>query len=55
MAAIALLVVNFDFELEQYVYMDGSKFDRGPKDDSEYLGVAALPPDHDVILRWKKV
>jgi hypothetical protein len=55
MAAIALIVVNFDIELLGYVNMDGSKSDRGPKDDPWYCGAAAMPPDRDLKIRWKRL
>ncbi len=51
---VALLVHNFDIELEGYVHEDGSKSDRGPKDNSWYCGAAAMPPDRDLKLRWKR-
>jgi hypothetical protein len=55
MATVALILLTFDIELEEYVKMDGSKSDRGPKDDPWYCGTAAMPPDRDMKLRWTKV
>ena len=52
---VALFVVNFDVEFEGYVHMDGSKSDRGPKDDHRYCGSGAMPPDRDLKVRWKKI
>ena len=54
MATIALIVLNFDIELEEYVKMDGSRSDRGPKDDAWYSGTAAMPPDRDLKIRLTK-
>jgi hypothetical protein len=53
MAAIAILVVNLDVELEEWVQMDGSASDRPPMDDKMYCGTAAMPPDRDFRIRWK--
>jgi hypothetical protein len=55
MAAIALIVLNFDIELEEYVKMDGSPSDRGPQNDPWYCGTAAMPPDRDLKIRLTKV
>ena len=55
MAAIALIVANFDIELLEYVHKDGSKSDRGPKDDPWFCGTAAMPPDRDLKIRWKRI
>jgi cytochrome P450 len=55
MAAIALIVLNFDVEFEEYVLMDGTKSDRGPLDDPWYYGTAAMPPDRDLKIRWTRV
>ena len=55
MATIALIIINFDIELEEYVTMDGGKSDRGPQDDPWYCGTAAMPPDRDLKVRWTKL
>jgi cytochrome P450 len=53
--AAALLIINFDIELLEYVNSDGSKSDRPPKDDPSYCGTAAMPPDRDLKIRWKRL
>ena len=55
MAAVALLVVTFDVELLEYVHFDGSPSDRAPKDDQWWCGTAAMPPDRDLKIRWKRI
>ena len=55
MTTIALMVLNFDIKLEGYVKMDGSKSNRGPKDDPWYSGTAAMPPDRDLKIRLTRV
>ena len=55
MATIAMVVMHFDLEFEEYVKMDGTKSDRGPMDDMWYCGSAAMPPDRDMKSRWKRL
>ncbi|OLN96876.1 Cholesterol 7-alpha-monooxygenase 2 [Colletotrichum chlorophyti] len=52
---IALLVTRFDIQFVDWVHMDGSKSERPPMDDQRYFGSAAVPPDRDVKLRWKRL
>jgi len=52
--AMSMLVLSFDIELEGYVHKDGTKSDRGPKNDPWYCGTAAMPPDRDLKLRWRR-
>ena len=54
MSAIALIVVNFDIEFEEYTMMDGSRSDRGPNDNEAYCGTASMPPDRDMKIRWRR-
>ena len=55
MAAIALVVLKFDIELEGYVTMDGKRSERGPLDDVWYCGTAAMPPDRDLMVSLTRV
>lgn len=55
MSAIALIVVNFNIEFEEYTMMDGSRSDRGPQDNQWYCGTAAMPPDRDMKIRWARL
>ncbi|KAK1655081.1 cytochrome P450 [Colletotrichum phormii] len=52
---IAILVTKFDMEFVEWTNLDGSKSDRSPVDDERYFGTAAVPPDRDVKVRWKKL
>ena len=54
MSAIALIVVNFNIEFEEYTMMDGSRSDRGPQDKKGYCGTGAMPPDRDMKIRWMR-
>jgi hypothetical protein len=53
--SIALLVYQFEFELEEWTTFDGVKSDREAKDDRRYAGSIAMFPDRDLTFRWKKV
>ncbi|KAJ0328503.1 hypothetical protein COL5a_004811 [Colletotrichum fioriniae] len=48
-------VTKFDMEFVEWTNLDGSKSDRPPVDDERYFGTAAVPPDRDVKVRWKKL
>ncbi|KAK1758041.1 cytochrome P450 [Echria macrotheca] len=55
MAALAIMVTTFDIEMIEWVTMDGkSKSDRPPRDDLTHSGSAALPPDRDMKVRWRR-
>jgi cytochrome P450 len=54
MAAIALMILRFDFEVLGYVKMDGSRSERGPRLDEEFVGSGAVPPDRDMRVRLRK-
>ncbi|GKT94837.1 cytochrome P450 family protein [Colletotrichum tofieldiae] len=52
---VAMLVTRFDIEFVEWTCKDGSKSDRAPVDDQHYFGSAAVPPDRDVKVRWKRL
>jgi cytochrome P450 len=54
MSVVAMLVVNLDMELKEWMQMDGTKSDRVPLDDQRYCGTAAMPPDRDARIRWRR-
>ena len=54
MAAIALMLLKFDFEALGYVKMDGSRSDRGPRRDEAFAGSGVTPPDRDLRVRLKR-
>ncbi|KAH0433866.1 hypothetical protein CcaCcLH18_05618 [Colletotrichum camelliae] len=52
---VATLVTRFDMEVLEWTYMDGRKSDRPAKDNEKYFLNAAVPPDRDVRIRWKRL
>ena len=54
MAAIAVMLLRFDFEVLGYVKMDGTKSDRPPRRDEEYVGSGVMPPDRDLRVRLRR-
>jgi cytochrome P450 len=54
MAAIAFMLLSFDFEVLGYVKMDGGKSDRGPRLDEQFAGAGVTPPDRDIRVRLRK-
>ena len=54
MTAIALVILRFDFEVLGYVKMDGTRSERGPRLDEEFVGSGAVPPDRDMRVRLRK-
>jgi cytochrome P450 len=55
MLTLAMLVSRFDVEVVGWTMMDGSKSDRPAQDNTKYAGTAAMPPDRDLELRWKRL
>jgi len=55
MAAIALVVLTFEVDFEEFVGMDGGRSERGPLDDGWYCGTAAMPPDRDMRVRLRRL
>jgi cytochrome P450 len=54
MAAIAFMLLTFDFEVLGYVKMDGSPFDRRPRLDERFAGPGVTPPDRDMRVRLRR-
>ncbi|KAF6803898.1 cytochrome p450 family protein [Colletotrichum sojae] len=52
---VAMLVTRFEIEVVEWTHMDGTKSDRQPQDNEKYFGNAAVPPDRDVKVRWKRL
>ncbi|KAK1752329.1 cytochrome P450 [Echria macrotheca] len=55
MLSLALIVSKFEIEFLGWEKFDGSPSDRPPKEDSKYAGAAAVPPDRDMRVRWKRI
>jgi hypothetical protein len=55
MLTIAIIVARLDIELIEWTKKDGSRSDRPARDDPKYCGAAAVPPDRDLKIRWKRL
>ncbi|RYP10035.1 hypothetical protein DL765_008234 [Monosporascus sp. GIB2] len=55
MMAVAIILAKFDIEFAGWTHMDGSESDRPPQNDQRYAGAAAMPPDRDMKIRWKRL
>ena len=55
MLAVAIVVSRFDMEFVEWVKHDGSLSDRPARDDEDFCGAAAMPPDRDMMVRWKRL
>lgn len=54
MMAVAIIVAKFDIEFMGWVQSDGSRSDRPAFNDQKYAGAAAVPPDRDMKIRWRR-
>ena len=55
MSTLAILVTTFDIEIIEWMSLDGkTKSDRPAQDNLKYSGSAAMPPDRDLKVRWKR-
>lgn len=55
MATLAIMVTTFDIEMLGWVTIDGNATsDRPPRDNLKHSGSAALPPDRDMKVRWRR-
>ncbi|KAK3688015.1 cytochrome P450 [Podospora appendiculata] len=52
---LVIVVARFDVEFVAWTKLDGSPLDRSARDDATYIGSAAVPPDRDMKLRWKRL
>ncbi|KAM7216356.1 putative cytochrome P450 E-class, group IV [Rhypophila decipiens] len=56
MMTVALLVSRFDIEFVEWTNLeDGSKSDRPAQNHAKFIGGAAVPPDRDMKVRWKRL
>jgi len=55
MLTVAILVSRFDIEFVEWTQLDGSPSDRPAKNDVRWSGGAAVPPDRDMKVRWKRL
>ncbi|KAH8682621.1 cytochrome P450 [Xylariales sp. PMI_506] len=54
MLTLGMLVSNFDIEFVQWRNLDGSPSTRAAENDSKWAGAAAMPPDRDMEVRWRR-
>lgn len=50
---IALIVSRFNIELVGWTNLDGSPSARAARSDLRFSGAGAMPPDRDMMIRWK--
>lgn len=55
MLTIAMIVSRFEIEFSGWTMLDGSRSDRPAKDNERYVGAAAVPPDRDMKVRWRRL
>ncbi|OTA83400.1 hypothetical protein M434DRAFT_83944 [Hypoxylon sp. CO27-5] len=53
--AMAIVVAKFDIEFVEWIHPDGSRSDRPAKNDKKYAGAAGVPPDREMMIRWKRL
>lgn len=55
MLTVALLVLRFDMEFVEWTTLDGLSTSKRPaENDVRWSGGAAVPPDRDMKIRWKR-
>ncbi|AEO64934.1 uncharacterized protein THITE_2049026 [Thermothielavioides terrestris NRRL 8126] len=52
---VAILVDRFEMEFVRWTNPDGSPSDRPAESDQRFSGIGSLPPDRDMIVRWKRI
>ncbi|KAI0886387.1 putative cytochrome P450 [Annulohypoxylon maeteangense] len=55
MMAIAMILTKFDIEFVEWSEFNGSTSHRSARNDTRYAGTAAMPPDRDMKIRWKRL
>jgi hypothetical protein len=55
MLAIAMLVDRFDVEFVEWTRLeDQGPSDRPAENNARFCGAAAMPPDRDMKIRWRR-
>jgi len=52
---LGILVDRFEMEFVRWTKADGSPSDRPAESDQRFSGIGSLPPDRDMIVRWKRI
>jgi cytochrome P450 len=55
MLTLAMMVARFDIEFIEWTKLDGSASDREARSDVMSCGAAAVHPDRDMKIRWKRL
>lgn len=55
MMTLAIMVAKFDVKFVGWTKPDGSPSDRPAKNNDKYAGSAAMPPDRDMKVSWKRL
>ncbi|KAJ4387231.1 hypothetical protein N0V93_007820 [Gnomoniopsis smithogilvyi] len=53
LTTVALVVSRFDIEFVGWTNFDGSPSSREARSDLRFSGAGAMPPDRDMVLKWK--
>ncbi|KAI1735299.1 cytochrome P450 [Xylaria scruposa] len=53
--AVAIVINKFDIEMIEWTLPDGTKSSRPAQDDQYYVGTAAMPPDREMKIRWRRM
>ena len=51
---MAVLILQFHFEIVGHVDEDGRRVDGAPQPRSEYAGGGVMAPDRDILVRWRR-
>ncbi len=52
---VASVVARFDVEFVEWTKLDGTPSDRPAQNDALHAGEAAMPPDREMKVRWKRL
>ena len=55
LTTVALIVSKFEVEPIGWRKPDGAPSDRPAEEDQRYSGMGGMPPDCDLMMRWKRV
>lgn len=53
LTTVALVVSRFDIEFVGWRNLDGSPSSRAAQSDLRFSGAGAMPPDRDMVIRWR--
>ncbi|KAI0468869.1 cytochrome P450 [Xylaria cf. heliscus] len=53
--AVAIIINKFEIEMIEWMLPDGTPSDRPARSNQYYAGTAAMPPDREMKIRWKRM